>query len=336
MRLLVTGGAGFIGSNFIHYVLTTFPNDVIVNLDKLTYAGNLTSLASVAGSPRYHFIQVDINDVATVQKVIEQYRITHVVNFAAESHVDRSLSDSRPFYDTNVLGVLNLLQVIRTHPDIRFLQVSTDEVYGDQQLTEAPVTENGQIKPSSPYAASKAAADLLVLADFRSYGLNVGISRSANNYGPYQHPEKLIPKLVTNGLRQQPLPIYGSGDNRRDWLFVLDNCTAIYRILRDGQAGRVYNIAAHQERTNNQVSQAIVAQLGLDPTVIRYVTDRPGHDLRYAMSNDRLQAELEWHPIMSTFETGLQQTIVWYKQHVSWWQPLVNQLAATLHHDNLN
>lgn len=323
MRLLVTGGAGFIGSNFIRQVLATHPNDVIVNLDKLTYAGNLTSLASIADSPQYHFVQADINDVATVQKVVEQYRITHVVNFAAESHVDRSLTDSRPFYETNVLGVLNLLQVIRTYPEIRFLQVSTDEVYGDQQLTEAPVTESGQIKPSSPYAASKAAADLLVLADFRSYGLNVGISRSANNYGPYQHPEKLIPKLVTNGLREQPLPIYGSGENRRDWLFVLDNCTAIYRILRDGQAGRVYNVAAHQERTNNQVSWAIVAQLGLNPSIITHVADRLGHDLRYAMSSERLTTELGWQPSMSNFETGLQQTIVWYKQHASWWRPLV-------------
>lgn len=323
MRLLVTGGAGFIGSNFIRQVLATHPDDVIINLDKLTYAGNLTSLASIADSPQYHFVQADINDVATVQKVVEQYRITHVVNFAAESHVDRSLTDSRPFYETNVLGVLNLLQVIRTHPEIRFLQVSTDEVYGDQQLTEPPVTESGQIKPSSPYAASKAAADLLVLADFRSYGLNVGISRSANNYGPYQHPEKLIPKLVTNGLREQPLPIYGSGENRRDWLFVLDNCTAIYRILRDGQAGRVYNIAAHQERTNNQVSQAIVTQLGLEPDVITHVADRLGHDLRYAMSSERLTTELGWQPSMSNFETGLQQTIVWYKQHASWWQSLI-------------
>lgn len=327
MRLLVTGGAGFIGSNFIRQVLATHPNDVIVNLDKLTYAGNLTSLAAIADSPQYHFIQADINDVATVQKVVEQYRITHVVNFAAESHVDRSLTDSRPFYETNVLGVLNLLQVIRTHPEIRFLQVSTDEVYGDQQLTETPVTESGQIKPSSPYAASKAAADLLVLADFRSYGLNVGISRSANNYGPYQHPEKLIPKLVTNGLRKQPLPIYGSGDNRRDWLFVLDNCTAIYRILRDGQAGRVYNVAAHQERTNNQVSQAIVTQLGLESDAIVHVSDRLGHDLRYAMSSERLTTELGWQPTMSNFENGLQQTIVWYKQHASWWQSLVDPSA---------
>lgn len=324
MRLLVTGGAGFIGSNFIRQVLATHPNDVIINLDKLTYAGNLTSLVAIADSPRYHFIQADINDVATVQKVVEQYRITHVVNFAAESHVDRSLTDSRPFYETNVLGVLNLLQVIRTHPEIRFLQVSTDEVYGDQQLTEPPVTESGQIKPSSPYAASKAAADLLVLADFRSYGLNVGISRSANNYGPYQHPEKLIPKLVTNGLREQPLPIYGSGKNRRDWLFVLDNCTAIYRILRDGQAGRVYNVAAHQERTNNQVSQAIITQLGLEAGAIIHVSDRLGHDLRYAMSSERLITELGWQPTMSNFEIGLQQTIVWYKQHASWWQPLID------------
>lgn len=323
MRLLVTGGAGFIGSNFIRQVLATHPNDVIINLDKLTYAGNLTSLVAIADSPRYHFIQADINDVATVQKVVEQYRITHVVNFAAESHVDRSLTDSRPFYETNVLGVLNLLQVIRTHPEIRFLQVSTDEVYGDQQLTEPPVTESGQIKPSSPYAASKAAADLLVLADFRSYGLNVGISRSANNYGPYQHPEKLIPKLVTNGLREQPLPIYGSGKNRRDWLFVLDNCTAIYRILRDGQAGRVYNVAAHQERTNNQVSQAIITQLGLEAGAIIHVSDRLGHDLRYAMSSERLITELGWQPTMSNFEIGLQQTIVWYKQHASWWQSLI-------------
>ncbi|WP_461243529.1 dTDP-glucose 4,6-dehydratase [Secundilactobacillus muriivasis] len=327
MRLLVTGGAGFIGSNFIRQVLATHPNDVIINLDKLTYAGNLTSLVAIADSPRYHFIQADINDVATVQKVIEQYRITHVVNFAAESHVDRSLTDSRPFYETNVLGVLNLLQVIRTHPEIRFLQVSTDEVYGDQQLMEPPVTESGQIKPSSPYAASKAAADLLVLADFRSYGLNVGISRSANNYGPYQHPEKLIPKLVTNGLREQPLPIYGSGENRRDWLFVLDNCTAIYRILRDGQAGRVYNVAAHQERTNNQVSQAIITQLGLEAGATIHVSDRLGHDLRYAMSSERLTTELGWQPTMSNFEIGLQQTIVWYKQHASWWQPLVDPSA---------
>lgn len=324
MRLLVTGGAGFIGSNFIRQVLTTHPDDVIVNVDKLTYAGNLASLKAVTKSPRYHFIQADINDVATVQTTIERYQITHIVNFAAESHVDRSLADSRPFYDTNVLGVLNLLQLVRQHPDIRFLQISTDEVYGDQQLVASPVAEGSQIKPSSPYAASKAAADLLVLADFRSYGLNVGISRSANNYGPYQHPEKLIPKLVTNGLRQQQLPIYGSGENRRDWLFVLDNCTAIYQILRDGQAGRVYNIAANQERTNNQVSQSIVTQLGLSATVITHVADRLGHDLRYAMSSDRIRSELGWQPTMPNFETGLQQTVVWYKNHPEWWQPLLN------------
>lgn len=321
MRLLVTGGAGFIGSNFIHYVLKKYDDITLLNVDKLTYAANLASLADIQDDSRYTFIKLDITQTDDLRKLIDQYGITHIINFAAESHVDRSIEDASVFYHSNVQGVMSLLQILQKRPALRLLQVSTDEVYGDIPLTQWPVSESAPLAPSSPYAASKAAADLMVHAYCRTYDVNAVITRSANNYGPYQNVEKLIPKMISQALLKQPLPIYGTGQNIRDWLFVLDNCRALDLVLRSGHSGEIYNIAAHEELTNNEIVSKICRLTHADKGLIQYVDDRPGHDLRYAIATDKMDQQLGWRPAV-TFSDAIEQTVVWYKTHLEWWTSL--------------
>ena len=319
LRILVTGGAGFIGSNFIRYMLLHHPDVYIVNLDKLTYAGNLENLADVGeGSPfasRYLFVQGDISDQALVESVFRE-SLDAVVNFAAETHVDRSIEDPYPFLRTNVLGVQVLMEAGRRHNLSRFLQVSTDEVYGS-----APVgvtfSEADPLHPSSPYAASKAAADLLVLSYNHTFGFPAVIVRCSNNYGPYQFPEKLIALMIANALEDKSLPVYGDGLNVRDWIYVEDNCRAIARVLESGRAGEIYNIGDVAPRTNLEVVHSILRLLAKPESLIRFVQDRPGHDRRYALESSRLRCELGWSPAVS-FQEGLCLTVKWYIEHVDW------------------
>jgi dTDP-glucose 4,6-dehydratase len=321
--LLVTGGCGFIGSHFVRMALGTGAWRV-VNLDKLTYAGNLENVTDVLESPHHRFVRGDIADRQGVRTLLAEERPWAVVNFAAESHVDRSILDPTPFLQTNVLGTQVLLEAAREARVERFVQVSTDEVYGDAEGKD-PFHESSPLTPSSPYAASKAAADLLCLAYARTYGVPVLIVRSSNNYGPYQFPEKLIPLLIRNALAGEVLPIYGDGLQRRDWLYVEDNCRAILRVLEAGRVGAIYNVGTGQERTNLEVVRTLCRILGeeagLDPTEIlrrvRHVADRPGHDRRYAMQTDRVRRELGWSPQVP-FEEGLRRTIRWYLRHPDW------------------
>ncbi len=316
MKLLVTGGAGFIGSNFIHYVLSAYPGDSIVNLDKLTYAGNLENLASLASDPRYRFAHGDICDLETVTEAIAGCHA--VVNFAAETHVDRSIVAAGEFLKTDVLGTYVLLQAAQAHKVERFVQVSTDEVYGS--IEEGSFKETDPLNPSSPYSASKAGGDLQVLAHHRTYGTPGMITRGSNTYGPYQYPEKLIPLFITNGLEGKPLPLYGHGENIRDWLYVTDHCRAIDTVLRKGTPGEIYNVGAGQERSNLQVAELIRSDLGLSEEAIQEVPDRPGHDFRYSVDSGRLQA-LGWRP-ETRFEEGLAETVAWYRENESWWRPI--------------
>ncbi len=313
MTVLVTGGAGFIGANFIFYQLTHHPEDRVVCLDKLTYAGNLETLADVMENPNFRFVQGDIADAQAVERLFLQEKPDYVVNFAAESHVDRSITQPDLFLKTNVLGTGVLLDACRRHGVTRYHQVSTDEVYGDLPLDRPDLffTEETPIHTSSPYSASKAGADLLVLAYARTYGLPVTVSRCSNNYGPYHFPEKLIPLMITRALADQSLPVYGTGENVRDWLYVEDHCAAIDLILRRGTAGEVYNIGGHNERTNLQVVQAVLAALGKPESLITFVTDRPGHDRRYAIDPTKIHRELGWQP-ETDFDTGLRRTVEWY------------------------
>jgi dTDP-glucose 4,6-dehydratase len=321
--LLVTGGCGFIGSHFVRMALGTGAWRV-VNLDKLTYAGNLENVTDVLESPHHRFVRGDIADRQGVRTLLAEERPWAVVNFAAESHVDRSILDPTPFLQTNVLGTQVLLEAAREARVERFVQVSTDEVYGDAEGKD-PFHESSPLTPSSPYAASKAAADLLCLAYARTYGVPVLIVRSSNNYGPYQFPEKLIPLLIRNALAGEVLPVYGDGLQRRDWLYVEDNCRAILRVLEAGRVGAIYNVGTGQERTNLEVVRTLCRILGeeagLDPTEIlrrvRHVADRPGHDRRYAMQTDRVRRELGWSPQVP-FEEGLRRTIRWYLRHPDW------------------
>jgi dTDP-glucose 4,6-dehydratase len=321
--LLVTGGCGFIGSHFVRMALGTGAWRV-VNLDKLTYAGNLENVTDVLESPHHRFVRGDIADRQGVRTLLAEERPWAVVNFAAESHVDRSILDPTPFLQTNVLGTQVLLEAAREARVERFVQVSTDEVYGDAEGKD-PFHESSPLTPSSPYAASKAAADLLCLAYARTYGVPVLIVRSSNNYGPYQFPEKLIPLLIRNALAGEVLPVYGDGLQRRDWLYVEDNCRAILRVLEAGRVGAIYNVGTGQERTNLEVVRTLCRILGeeagLDPTEIlrrvRHVADRPGHDRRYAMQTDRVRRELGWSPQVP-FEEGLRRTVRWYLRHPDW------------------
>lgn len=311
-KLLVTGGSGFIGCNFIEYMLKTYPTYEIVNVDLLTYAGSLENNRAVSGYPQYRFIQGDIRDRTFIFELFEKEMFDWVVNFAAESHVDRSIENPADFLTTNVLGTQILMDACRAYQVKRFHQVSTDEVYGDLALdSELLFTEDFPLKASSPYSASKASADLLVLSYFRTFQLHVTISRCSNNYGPYQFPEKLIPLMILKALKNAKLPVYGTGENIRDWLHVLDHCKAIDAILHKGCSGEVYNIGGNQEYSNLTIVKFILDELRKPYELIEFVMDRPGHDLRYAIDSSKIQEELGWAPSYS-FETGLKSTIEWY------------------------
>lgn len=327
MTLLVTGGAGFIGSNFIFYWLQHHPEDRVVCLDKLTYAGNLATLAPVMDHPKFRFVRGDICDRGTVDRIFEEEHPQAVVNFAAESHVDRSIQAPEIFLQTNVLGTQVLLDACRSHGGVRFHQVSTDEVYGDLPLDRPDLlfTEDSPLRPSSPYSASKAGADLLALAYFRTYGLPVTVSRCSNNYGPYQFPEKLIPRMIVRALAGKTLPVYGGGENVRDWLHVDDHCTALDCILHSGKAGEVYNIGGHSERTNLEIVGLICHRLEVPSEQVVHVADRKGHDKRYAIDSGKLAQQLGWHPQVP-FEAGMEATINWHLDHRYWWEPLMGEI----------
>ena len=315
MRILVTGGAGFIGSGFVRFVIEQSRDVRVLNLDLLTYAGNLENLAPIDGSERYEFVQGDIADPVLVDRLLDR-GFDAIVNFAAESHVDRSILDSGTFLKTNVQGTQVLLEAARKHRISRFLQVSTDEVYGSLG-DEGRFTEASSIEPNSPYAASKAAADLFVRAYHHTHGLETVISRCCNNYGPYQFPEKLIPLMILNALENRPLPVYGDGLYVRDWIHVDDHSSALWAVLQRGRSGAVYNIGADQERQNIEVIHQILESLGCSRDLIKYVQDRPGHDRRYAIDASLLKEELGWHPSVA-FEDGLLATIQWYKDNPDW------------------
>ncbi len=317
MRLLVTGGAGFIGSNFVRLMLERYPGYQIYNLDKLTYAGNLENLAGLESEPRHHFVRGDIGDPETVEGILKG-GIAAVINFAAETHVDRSILGASEFVQTNVQGTQNLLDASRRHRVQRFVQVSTDEVYGS--LGSAGLfTEDSPIAPNSPYAASKAAADLMVRSCHRTYGFPAIITRCSNNYGPCQFPEKLIPLLITNAMADLPLPIYGDGLYVRDWIHARDHCSGIDRVLHHGRGGEVYNIGARQEMPNIEIARLILRTLGKGESLITYVQDRPGHDRRYAIDPSKFESELGWRPEIP-FEIGMAETINWYRSNQSWVQ----------------
>lgn len=325
MKILVTGGAGFIGGNFVHYMVNKYPEDEIVNLDLLTYAGNLETLKPVEEKKNYRFIKGDIADRPFIMELFQKEKFDIVINFAAESHVDRSISDPSIFVQTNVMGTVVLLDACRAYGVKRFHQVSTDEVYGDLPLDRPDLffTEETPLHTSSPYSSSKASADLFVMAYYRTYGMPVTISRCSNNYGPYQFPEKLIPLMISRALAEEPLPVYGKGENIRDWLHVLDHCIAIDLIIRNGKEGEVYNIGGHNERTNLQVVKTIIKALNKSEDLIQYVTDRPGHDQRYAIDPTKMEKEIGWKPIY-TFDTGIQETIEWYLTNKDWWQNILS------------
>lgn len=332
--ILITGGAGFIGSNFVHYMITH--RDVrIVNLDALTYAGNLDNVSDIEDSERYHFVKGDIGDRTLVEQLFKQYDIDIVVNFAAESHVDRSIEQPDLFLTTNILGTQVLLDVAKKNwnlhgedkysreykSGVKFLQVSTDEVYGALGKTGRFV-ESMPLQPNSPYSASKASADLLVRAYHETYGLPVNITRCSNNYGPYQFPEKLIPLMINNCLHDKPLPVYGDGMQIRDWLHVQDHCSAIATVLEKGRDGEIYNIGGNNEKANIEIVKLILAALGKEETLIQHVKDRPGHDRRYAIDNTKITTELGWRP-QYTFEQGIEETIRWYLTHQDWIEKIV-------------
>lgn len=320
MNLLVTGGAGFIGSNFIRHMKEEHPEYTIVNLDKLTYAGNLDNLKDLENDSGYHFVKGDICNEALVRHLLRNHAIDAIINFAAESHVDRSISDPGIFVTTNISGTQVLLEAARAYGIQKYIQISTDEVYGSLGPT-GYFTEETPLAPNSPYSSSKAGADLLVRAYHETYGMNVNITRCSNNYGPYHFPEKLIPLMITHALDEQPLPVYGDGLNVRDWLHVRDHAAAIDLVLHQGKPGEVYNIGGHNERTNIQIVELILECLGKSKELIRYVEDRLGHDRRYAIDPAKLESELGWKP-KYTFETGIVETIDWYLGNESWWRDI--------------
>ena len=330
-NLLVTGGAGFIGSNFIQYILAQAPScALILNLDLLTYAGNLENLKEAENDPRYRFIRGDVRDAALVDRIFQEYDIDTVVHFAAESHVDRSIVDPQIFLTTNILGTQTLLDAAKKHwslrpedkhcreyrPGVKYLQVSTDEVYGALGKT-GMFTETTPLSPNSPYSASKASADLFVRAYHETFGLPVNITRCSNNYGPYQFPEKLIPLMIHNAQQNKPLPVYGDGMQVRDWLHVSDHCSAIYTVLQKGKDGEIYNIGGNNEKANIDIVRLILAELDRPESLIQHVADRPGHDRRYAIDNTKITTQLGWKPSY-TFEQGIRETIAWYLEHQEW------------------
>ena len=308
MKLLVTGGAGFIGSNFIRYILGKYPEYEVINLDKLTYAGNLDNLSDIAGNPRYEFVKGDIADRKLVYDLASQTDV--IVNFAAETHVDRSIDDPTPFLTTNVIGTQVLIESALKNKHQRYIQISTDEVYGDTE--EGFFTEESKLKPSSPYSASKAAGDMLVLASVRTYDLPAVISRCSNNYGAYQFPEKVVPFFIKKLMNGEKVPLYGNGSNVRDWLHVTDHCRAVDLILHKGKVGEVYNVGANNEHSNLEITKKMLEILGLPEDRIEFVKDRPGHDIRYAIDATKIKSELGWKPSVD-FENGFRDTVLWYK-----------------------
>jgi dTDP-glucose 4,6-dehydratase len=320
--LLVTGGCGFIGSNFVKYILERYPDYTIVNLDKLTYAGNLENLSDIEKHPRYHFVKGDICNRAEVEGCFKQYHIDYVINFAAESHVDRSILGPAIFIETNVAGTNVLLEVAKEHSVKRFVQISTDEVYGSLGAT-GKFTEATPLHPNSPYSASKTSADLLVLAYHHTFGMPVVVTRCSNNYGPYQFPEKLIPLMIANALDNKQLPVYGDGKNVRDWLFVWDHCSAIDAVMHRGKLGEIYNVGGNNESANIDIVKLLLQKLGKPESLIKYVTDRLGHDRRYAIDASKISTELGWQPSV-TFEEGLAKTVDWYLQHELWWRRIIS------------
>jgi dTDP-glucose 4,6-dehydratase len=322
MNLLVTGGAGFIGSNFIRHILVKYPEYRVANLDKLTYAGNLENLADIEGDPRYAFEKGDICDKARVQLCVVRYEIDAMVNFAAESHVDRSIMGAAEFVNTNVAGTNVLLEAAKELKIRRFLQISTDEVYGSLGA-QGKFTEETPLHPNSPYSACKASADLLALAYQHTFGLPVVVTRCSNNYGPYQFPEKLIPLMIANALDHKPLPVYGDGKNVRDWLHVKDHCSAIDAVLHNGRIGEIYNIGGNNEKTNIEIVKLILKMLDRPESLITYVEDRLGHDRRYAIDSGKIQRELGWKPSY-IFERGIAETIQWYVDNKEWWMRIVS------------
>lgn len=322
MKILVTGGAGFIGSNFVNYMVRTYPNYNILNLDALTYAGNLENLKESEGKANYRFVKGDITDRDLVNSLFETENFDVIVNFAAESHVDRSITNPDVFVTTNIQGTQVLLDAARKHEVKKYVQVSTDEVYGSLGA-EGYFTETTPLDPNSPYSASKAGADMLVKAYHETYGLPTNITRCSNNYGPFHFPEKLIPLMIINALNDKPLPVYGDGLNVRDWLHVEDHCRAIDLVLHKGKVGEVYNVGGHNEKTNVEVVKEILKQLDKPEALIKYVEDRLGHDRRYAIDPTKLQSELGWEPIYN-FETGLKDTVQWYLDNKSWWENIIS------------
>lgn len=324
-KVLVTGGAGFIGGNFVRYMVNKYPKYDIYNLDLLTYAGELTKHKSIEDKDNYHFIQADIADMTPINKLFDETGFDYVVHFAAESHVDRSITDPGVFVRTNVLGTQVLLDAAKAAGITKFLHVSTDEVYGELDFDpETFFTEETPIQPNSPYSASKAASDLLVRAYHETYGMPVNITRCSNNYGPYHFPEKLIPLTISRVVNDEKVPVYGDGKNIRDWLHVWDHCSALDLVLHQGVSGQVYNVGGHNERTNLDVVKTIIRTLGKSEDLIEFVTDRLGHDKRYAIDPTKLEA-LGWKPQYS-FETGIDQTIQWYRENEDWWRPLLKRV----------
>ena len=324
-RVLVTGGAGFIGANFVYYMLREYPDDRILCVDSLTYAGNPSTLGEALKSPNFRFFKTDICDREGIDRIFDVERPDVVVNFAAESHVDRSIDNPEVFLKTNVLGTQVLMDACRKYGIERFHQVSTDEVYGDLPLDRPDLffTEQTPVHASNPYSASKACADLLVLAYHRTYGLPITVSRCSNNYGPYQFPEKLIPLMITNALADKPLPVYGKGENVRDWLYVEDHCRAIDLILQRGKVGEIYNVGGHNEMQNIDIVRLICHHLGKPESLITYVPDRPGHDRRYAIDPTKIYEELGWLP-RTRFADGIKMTIAWYLENRSWWEDILS------------
>ena len=325
MKIIVTGGAGFIGGNFVHLMVNKYPDYQIICLDALTYAGNMETLEPVMDKPNFKFVKGDIADRELVFRLFEEEKPDVVVNFAAESHVDRSITDPGIFLQTNVVGTGVLLDACREYGIQRYHQVSTDEVYGDLPLDRPDLffTEETPLHTSSPYSASKASADLLVLAYHRTFKIPVTISRCSNNYGPYHFPEKLIPLMIANALNDKPLPVYGKGENVRDWLYVEDHCRAIDLIIHKGKVGEIYNIGGHNEKTNLEVVKTVIRELGKSEDLIEYVTDRPGHDMRYAIDPTKIHNELGWLP-ETKFDDGIKKTIQWYLDNRPWWENIIS------------